>query len=63
MTGALIHYITHAEIKSFQPMKAMFGLLPDPDQTQRLKKIERYKFYAERALTDLDNYIKHHLTT
>jgi len=63
MTGALIHYITHAEIKSFQPMKAMFGLLPDPDQTQRLKKIERYKFYAECALTDLDNYIKHHLTT
>jgi methylenetetrahydrofolate--tRNA-(uracil-5-)-methyltransferase len=61
MTGALIHYITHAEAKSFQPMKAMFGLLPEPDQPQRLKKIERHKYFTERALTDLDNYIKHHL--
>ena len=29
MMGALFHYITHAEPKAFQPMKANFGLLPE----------------------------------
>src|SRR3990170_204217 len=28
MLGALIHYVTHAEAKHFQPMKANLGLLP-----------------------------------
>ena len=28
MLGALCHYVTHADLKDFQPMKASFGLLP-----------------------------------
>ena len=48
MLGALCHYVTHAEAKSFQPMKANFGLFTKPDQ--RLGKAERYQYYADRAL-------------
>ena len=29
MLGALCHYVTHAEPKDFQPMKANFGIVPD----------------------------------
>jgi methylenetetrahydrofolate--tRNA-(uracil-5-)-methyltransferase len=59
MTGALIHYVTHASLKDFQPMKAMFGLLPKPDDDQRRSKRERYAFYTDRALTDLGKYLQH----
>ncbi len=58
MIGALMHYITHAEISSFQPMKAVFGLLPKPDDNIRRKKPERYAFYAQRALRDLETYLR-----
>jgi methylenetetrahydrofolate--tRNA-(uracil-5-)-methyltransferase len=51
MLGALCHYVTHADLKDFQPMKANFGILP-PLET-RIAKRERGKAYAERALTDL----------
>ena len=57
MTGALIHYITHAESQGFQPMKAMFGLLPKLDSDPRLSKRVRYQKYAQRALEDLDQYL------
>ena len=30
MLGALTHYITHAALKDFQPMKAIFGILTPP---------------------------------
>lgn len=51
MLGALCHYVTHAEAKDFQPMKANFGLLPPPQQT--MGKSDRYRWYSERALTAL----------
>lgn len=51
MLGALCHYVTHADLKDFQPMKANFGILP-PLET-RIAKRERGKAYAERAITDL----------
>ena len=53
MLGALCHYVTHAELKHFQPMKANFGILPALETTSKLGKRERSKFYAERALLDL----------
>jgi methylenetetrahydrofolate--tRNA-(uracil-5-)-methyltransferase len=56
MLGALIHYVTHAEIKSFQPMKANFGLFPPP--THRLHKQERYRYYAERAAKAMTRLIR-----
>lgn len=49
MLGALCHYVTHASAKSFQPMKANFGLFSLPEQ--RMGKKERYEFYRKRALT------------
>jgi methylenetetrahydrofolate--tRNA-(uracil-5-)-methyltransferase len=58
MTGAIMHYITHAELKDFQPMKAMFGLLPKPDDGERRSKRQRYDYYSERAMSDLENYLK-----
>jgi methylenetetrahydrofolate--tRNA-(uracil-5-)-methyltransferase len=57
MLGALCHYVTHAEPKDFQPMKANFGLLPSLEQEVR-KKQARYQAYTQRALHDLDEVIE-----
>lgn len=51
MLGALCHYVTHASLKDFQPMKANFGILPSLGS--KIAKRERGKAYAERALADL----------
>jgi methylenetetrahydrofolate--tRNA-(uracil-5-)-methyltransferase len=56
MVGALCHYVTHAAAKSFQPMKANFGLLPMPEQ--RMGKVERYQYYSARALTTLRRFAR-----
>jgi methylenetetrahydrofolate--tRNA-(uracil-5-)-methyltransferase len=53
MIGALLYYISHAEPKDFQPMKANFGLLPPLEKRVR-RKAERYQAYARRALADLE---------
>jgi methylenetetrahydrofolate--tRNA-(uracil-5-)-methyltransferase len=53
MLGALCHYITHSDLKDFQPMKANFGILPSLDGATKIGKRERGKLYAERALADL----------
>jgi methylenetetrahydrofolate--tRNA-(uracil-5-)-methyltransferase len=53
MLGALCHYITHADLKDFQPMKANFGILPPLEFTSKIGKRDRGKAYAERALEDL----------
>jgi methylenetetrahydrofolate--tRNA-(uracil-5-)-methyltransferase len=52
MLGALCHYVTHAEAKHFQPMKANFGILPDLSSTIRDKR-QRYGAYVERGLADM----------
>jgi len=57
MLGALCHYITHADLKDFQPMKANFGILPPLVPTPRLGKRERAKLFAERARTDLEVFL------
>jgi methylenetetrahydrofolate--tRNA-(uracil-5-)-methyltransferase len=53
MLGALCHYITHAEPKDFQPMKANFGLMPELKNIPRGKR-DRAQAYSQRALKDLD---------
>jgi methylenetetrahydrofolate--tRNA-(uracil-5-)-methyltransferase len=53
MLGALCHYVTHADLKDFQPMKANFGILPSLAFSSKSGKRERGKAYAERALADL----------
>ena len=55
MIGALCHYITHADPKDFQPMKANFGILPDLDPPVRSKR-ERYEQYVTRALGALEAF-------
>src|SRR5215510_14420663 len=53
MLGALCHYVTHADLKDFQPMKANFGILPPLEFMSKVGKRERGSAYAERALADL----------
>ncbi len=57
MLGALCHYVTHAEPKDFQPMKANFGLLPPLERHIRHKQA-RYQAYAGRSLRDLEQIIQ-----
>jgi methylenetetrahydrofolate--tRNA-(uracil-5-)-methyltransferase len=59
MLGALCHYITHAPIKDFQPMKANFGLLAELPTPARGKR-ERGMQKAERALADLQSWLHIH---
>ncbi|HJS20059.1 MAG TPA: methylenetetrahydrofolate--tRNA-(uracil(54)-C(5))-methyltransferase (FADH(2)-oxidizing) TrmFO [Anaerolineales bacterium] len=53
MLGALCHYVTHANLKDFQPMKANYGILPPLEFTSKIGKRERGKAYADRALENL----------
>lgn len=59
MIGALMHYITRADPKTFQPMKANFGLLPPLDTHTRGKRA-RGAAYAERAMAGLEQWIAEH---
>jgi methylenetetrahydrofolate--tRNA-(uracil-5-)-methyltransferase len=56
MMGSLMHYITHAEAASFQPMKANFGIVPPLEKRVRGKRA-RGKARAERALEALDAWL------
>jgi methylenetetrahydrofolate--tRNA-(uracil-5-)-methyltransferase len=56
MLGALCHYVSHAEARSFQPMKANFGLLPQAETAR--SKGDRYRYYSERALTALRRFAR-----
>ena len=55
MLGALCHYVTHADLKDFQPMKANFGIFSPLGS--KVPKRERGRAYAERALADLESMI------
>ena len=61
MLGALCHYVTHADVADFQPMKSNMGLLPPlpPPQGRKRKwgKRERQSLHAERALRSLDAFL------
>jgi len=65
--GALAAHITSADPggrerpHGFQPMNANFGLLPQPDATGRLKKAERRKLQAERALLEIERVVEQEL--
>ena len=63
--GALVHYITEADPKHFQPMNINWGLFPPLEmparKRKRLPKRERYRLTAERALRDLTAWIKENL--
>ncbi len=56
MTGALCHYICRADHRSFQPMKANFGLLP-PLPVPLRSRCGRHQALVERALGDLEAFL------
>lgn len=58
MLGALCHYVTHASLKDFQPMKANFGILPELNLEKKIGKREKGQAYAERAAKALDAYLE-----
>ena len=53
--GALAHYISHSESRSYQPTNIAFGLLPPLDKNVRNKQA-RKKAMVERALADIDHF-------
>lgn len=57
LMGGLCHYITHAEMKDFQPMKAIFGILP-PLENQVLGKRMRAAHFKTRARRDFEAYLE-----
>jgi methylenetetrahydrofolate--tRNA-(uracil-5-)-methyltransferase len=55
--GSLVHYITHADPKQFQPANITFDLLEPLDEEVRKKvrdKKERHRIVCERALKAFD---------
>lgn len=58
MLGALCHYITHASLKDFQPMKANFGILPPIAlESKKAGKRERGQAYAARSEIILKSFL------
>jgi len=58
--GSLVHYITHADAKSFQPANITFDLLEPLDEETRRKvrdKKERHRLQCERALAVFDSWL------
>lgn len=53
--GSLVHYITHADPKNFQPANITFDLLP-PLETKIRDRKERHKKQCERALSSLESW-------
>lgn len=56
MLGALMHYVTSADPRHFQPMKANFGLMPPLEDPVRNKR-DRYQGYAARSLEALQRVV------
>ena len=55
--GSLVHYITHADAKNFQPANITFDLLEPLDEETRRRvrdKKERHRIVCERALEAFD---------
>ncbi len=54
--GALLSHITDgANIETFQPMNINFGLFEPP--TERMTKADKYAFYSNRALSEIDKWL------
>jgi methylenetetrahydrofolate--tRNA-(uracil-5-)-methyltransferase len=57
--GSLVHYITHADPKHFQPANITFDLLEPLEEEQRKKirdKKERHRLVCERSLAAFDKW-------
>ena len=61
--GSLVHYITHAEPKNFQPANITFDLIEPLDEETRKRirdKKERHRIQCERALAAFDVWCAAH---
>ena len=59
--GALAHYVSHTEVKNFQPVNITFALLqPLPEQQKRRlkRKRDRRHFQVELALKEWDHWLQ-----
>jgi len=54
--GSLVHYITHADAKRFQPANITFDLLPALEQKIRDRQ-ERHRLQSELALREFDGWL------
>jgi len=57
--GSLVHYITHADAKDFQPANITFDLLEPLEEETRRKirdKKERHRIQCERALATFESW-------
>ncbi|HEY0723477.1 MAG TPA: methylenetetrahydrofolate--tRNA-(uracil(54)-C(5))-methyltransferase (FADH(2)-oxidizing) TrmFO [Pyrinomonadaceae bacterium] len=64
-TGALAHYVSHAEAKNFQPVNITFALLPplpEPVNRQVRKKRERRELQVELALKEWAEWLERNHT-
>ncbi len=59
LLGALCNYITQAEAKNFQPMKANFGILPELEGKVKGKRERAFKF-AERSKAEMHLFLSMH---
>ena len=55
--GSLVHYITQADSKNFQPANITFDLLPALENRGRDRK-ERHRLQCEKALHDFDGWLE-----
>jgi methylenetetrahydrofolate--tRNA-(uracil-5-)-methyltransferase len=55
--GSLVHYVTQAESKNFQPANITFDLLPALDRKVRDRK-ERHRLQCELALREFENWLQ-----
>lgn len=56
MTGALLYYITHQDIKYFQPMNANFGLFEDIPK--HLKSKAKKEYIVQRARREFSKFLE-----
>jgi len=55
--GSLVHYITRADSKNFQPANITFDLLPELETRVRDRK-ERHRLQCEKALHDFEPWLQ-----
>ena len=58
--GSLVHYVTHADARNFQPANITFDLLPTVDEETRRRvrdKKQRHKMVCDRALAALESWL------
>ncbi len=53
--GSLVHYVTHASAKNFQPANITFDLLPLLEHKVRERQ-ERHRLQCQRALREFDDW-------